>query len=156
MIYDSLHSRLLLCVDQSKFQHPSPINPPPPPSPAFKIYGEYFGEYPTQLPGFDGNIFEKVNQRRWLFIYQTLKSRPCRPFTSNSEPITFRHFHLKRHLYSSERLNTSGSNFPPQPNKVQISTPGPRRQSNPRGFSGEWGGVISNIWNCRTWCQKNK
>ena len=41
-----------------------PDKPPPPPSPAFKIYGEYFGEYPTQLPGFDGNIFEKVNQRR--------------------------------------------------------------------------------------------
>ena len=28
--FNSLHSRLLLCVNQSKFQHPSPVNPPPP------------------------------------------------------------------------------------------------------------------------------
>ena len=153
MIYDSLHSRLPLCVNQSKFQHPSPINPPPPPR---LLNFENTPPNYRDLMVFDGWFFEKANQRRWLFIYQTLKSRPFRPFTSNSEPITFRHFHLKRHLYSSERLDTSGSNFPPQPNKVQISTPGHRRRSNPRGFPGEWGGVISNIWNCRTWCQKKK
>lgn len=83
---------------------------------------------PTQGSDFKVRFFflqGKNSDRDFLPIRQTLKPRPCRPFsepfTREGELFTFKRLYFKvKHVFLLDRLGTFGPNSPPQPAKGQM------------------------------------
>ena len=91
---------------------------------------------PTWNAGVDGQFFcKRQNQRRTIFRVK-VTSLPLKTFT----------FEIKSLIFSLEILDSSDSNFPPQPGKIQIPHPPGKDDSQmPMGFPGRGCGSFEMI-----------